>query len=113
MKHDMILILALSMKNENITQLAAVPVALVNYKINVTHSGSHLGINGASASNRNIIVTLQSPNIQRTTCHEMSHWIGASDLSCVNGQACVMTYGSNVYNVWCAQCAQAIVNFLD
>ncbi len=84
----------------------------VDYALCVTHSGSHSGINGASVSNRNIIVTLQSPNIQRTTCHELSHWIGANDLSCVNDQACVMRYGTNVYNVWCAQCAQAIVKFL-
>ena len=75
--------------------------------------GSHGSINGAAVANKNIIVTLQSSNIQRTTSHELSHWIGANDNVCVSGQSCVMTYGSNVYNLWCTQCKKDIVEFLE
>lgn len=76
-------------------------------------SNDHIKINGAAVSNKDIIITLQSSNVQRTTCHEFSHWLGARDNVCVSGQPCVMNPSSNVYNVWCTQCAKDIVKFMD
>lgn len=86
----------------------------VDYALCRTKSSKHGQIYGAaSGDDKNVIISLQAPNIQRTTCHELSHCIGANDGVCVSGQACVMTYGSNVYNLWCTECAKDIANFLD
>lgn len=46
-------------------------------------------------------------------CHELSHCYGARDSVCISSQPCVMTYGSNVYNVWCAQCQHDIIDYID
>ena len=66
-----------------------------------------------AGSDNDVIVTLLSSNVQRTTCHELSHCFGAKDKVCISSQSCVMTYGSNVYNVWCAQCQHDIIEYLD
>lgn len=75
---------------------------------------SHILVYGlTSYDDTNVIVTLQAANVQRTTCHELSHCYGARDSVCISSQPCVMTYGSNVYNVWCAQCQHDIIDYID
>ncbi len=73
----------------------------------------HVGVNGLAHRNSGrMLVTLTSYNAQRTTCHEMSHLIGARDKVCTSPN-CVMTYGSTVTNLWCSQCRSDIVNYLE
>ena len=59
-----------------------------------------------------MIVSLTSDNVQRTTCHEMSHLIGAEDGVC-SSTYCVMANGSGVTNVWCSQCQSDIIAYLE
>ena len=75
--------------------------------------GTHGQCYGLCDTDADIIVSLEAPNLQRTTCHELSHWFGARDEVCTPGQSCVMTYDSNVTNKWCAQCTQDILNNID
>ena len=90
--------------------ISFVDFAICRYK----SSSGHGEINGAAyRTGQRLIVTLQSPNVQRTTCHEMSHLIGARDSVCTSGQTCVMRYGSNVTDVWCTQCQNDIFDYLD
>ena len=74
----------------------------------------HYGVNGiCNRSNNRLIVSLYSDNVQRTTCHEMSHIIGARDGVCTTGQECVMRYGSLVTDEWCDQCQSDILAYIE
>lgn len=87
-----------------------VDFAICRYK---TSSSVHGEIYGAaSGDDSDIIVSLCSPTVQRTTVHELSHWYGARDNQCVSGQDCVMRYGTSVYNKWCDNCEEDINNYL-
>lgn len=74
----------------------------------------HYGVNGlCDQTCKRVIVSLYSDNVQRTTCHEMSHLIGARDGVCTTGQECVMRYGSSVTDEWCDQCQSDILAYIE
>lgn len=85
----------------------------VDFKLCRYSGGNHGEVYGmASGDDSDIIVSLTAPYIQRTVLHELSHWFGARDNDCVDGQPCVMRYSSPVDNRWCDNCEEAIREYL-
>ena len=66
----------------------------------------------ASNDDSDAMVSIRANSILWATVHELSHWYGAHDFQCVDGQECVMRYGSTVYNKWCDNCADDIEMYL-
>ena len=88
-------------------------IRFVDYKICTYKSSGHIAVNGLTdeVGGYNIIVTNRSSNIMRTTCHELSHLVGAVDDVC-SSPICTMS-GGDYYNVWCTTCASYIENYLN
>lgn len=88
-------------------------VRFVDYKICNYKNSDHHPVNGLTdyVGGNNIIITNRSPNLMRTTCHELSHFVGAVDNVC-SSSVCTMSNG-DYYNVWCTNCASYIENYLN
>lgn len=67
---------------------------------------SHGGVNGlADINGKNVTVSGESDDIERTIQHELSHTLGACDGECTSGEYCVM---SGKVNYWCTNCRNRI-----